>query len=123
MIKIFTGKPPKDETQTSGVIEAIEIFLHTNVDSDEVNNHVMVPESSTEDVGDFTDYIRTRRPTDVVKSNSLEDEDSAKCKEEQQREVEESMSTLEVTHATGHLPYPEQTQTVSLVELSSASSC
>jgi hypothetical protein len=23
------------------------------------------------------------------------------------------MSTLEVTHATGHLPYPEQTQTVS----------
>ena len=50
----FQGKPPKDETQTSGVIEAIEIFLHTNVDSDEVNNHVMVPESSTEDVGDFT---------------------------------------------------------------------
>jgi hypothetical protein len=35
-------------------MEAIETFLHTNVDSDEVNNHVMVPESSTEDVGDFT---------------------------------------------------------------------
>lgn len=28
-------------------------------------------------------------------------------------QVEESTSTLEVTHATGHLPYPEQTQTVS----------
>ena len=112
-IEIFTGKQPKDEAHISGVIEAIETFPHPKVDSDEDNNHVMVPESSTEDVGNITDYMRTRRPTDVVKSNSLEDEDSAKCKEEQQREVEESMSTLEVTHATGHLPYPEQTQTVS----------
>ena len=108
VIKIYTGKPPKDETHISGLMEAIETFLHTNVDSDEVNNHVMVPESSTEDVGDFTDYMQTKR-TDVVKSTPLEDEDSAKCKEE----VEESTSTIEITLATGHLTYPEQTQTIS----------
>ena len=50
----FQGKPPKDEAHISGVIEAIETYPHPKVDSDEDNNHVMVPESSTEDVGDFT---------------------------------------------------------------------
>lgn len=105
-IAIFTGKPPKDEVHISDLIEAIETFPHPNVDSNEV------PEPSTKDVGNMTEYMRTRKTIDVVKSNSLEDDDSAKCKEEQQREVEESRSTLEDTHATGHLQYHEQTQTV-----------
>ena len=50
----FQGKPPKDEAHISGVIEAIETFPHPKVDSDEDNNHVVVPESSTEGVGNIT---------------------------------------------------------------------